>query len=69
MIPFDPHWARLRFGGEAKRWHLVTGLLSICGLQSFDYPRVERSDGYAAPDKGKICKYCVQKALKEAKAS
>jgi hypothetical protein len=55
----EPHWARLRFGGAANknRWHIVVGIRSICGRQSFDYPRVERSQ--TRPETGKLCKFCV----------
>jgi hypothetical protein len=35
------------------------GLLAICGRQSFDDPRVQRS--WLKPDGGKLCKYCVAK--------
>lgn len=63
----EPYWARLRFSGPPKRWHLVSGLWSICGCLSFDYPRVERAEGLATPAKGKLCKHCVAKALRLAR--
>lgn len=56
-------WARLIFGGDGKRWHIVSGLWSICGRQDFDYPRVERRD--SQPASGKLCRLCLAKALKE----
>jgi hypothetical protein len=59
---FRPRWARLRFGGSFKRWHLVAGLWSICRTQYFDYPRVERCDAGVTPEKGKLCKRCIAKA-------
>ena len=50
-------WARLHFGGIFKRWHIVYGIHSICGTQSFDYKRVEWSE--TKPETGKLCKHCI----------
>ena len=37
-ISDKPHWARLRFGGASHRWHVIVGLMALCGQQRFDYP-------------------------------
>lgn len=67
-MTFALHWARLRFGGSPKRWHLVDGgsLYSLCGRASFDYPRIERLEGLDTPKRA--CKFCVAIGLKQAAA-
>lgn len=52
-------WARLKYGGANRPWHILRdGVLSICGRQSFDYPRREFS--IARPLTGKLCGHCLK---------
>lgn len=63
------YWARLHYAGTFKRWHLFEdgAPVSACERQSFGYPRAERHDGPDPPRHGKVCRYCLAIADKQAR--